>query len=371
MNTKKNKLALPLILSALVLTACGSSDGGAYTNYSVAKDSAESRSNGYSEYNYETYDYESADAEESGAASNSPDSENGLGANQIRREMLVYSCDIRLDTLDFGKSLDGFKERLDYYGGFVEEENYSDGGSGGRWYYYSEEKWQSYSATVRVPSKDYDNFCSDVSALGDLRSKNASVDNVSSEYYDLSVTLEIYQAKENRYIQLLADITDDEYALQVEKELTQLQIEIARLKTRMNAIETDVAYSYVDITINEVKEYTAEPVKTDTFFQRLSNTVKSTASGFANFLEWALFALIGLLPYAVFFGVIIFIILKIRKAVRKRRAANYANYGGAEIVTGKLKTDTSKTPPEYNYTKNEKDTGSEKKEDKSSQENKK
>ena len=56
-------------------------------------------------------------------------------------------------------------------------------------------------------------------------------------------------------------------AISVENELTNIQVEIAKIKTRMNNIENDVAYSYIDLTVNEVREYTAEPVieKTDTF----------------------------------------------------------------------------------------------------------
>ncbi|MCM1522842.1 MAG: DUF4349 domain-containing protein [Ruminococcus sp.] len=356
---RKTILPLSAALSALMLTACGSGDST--LNYAGEKNYDGAMYAETTQAYYDSYEtdednmygesmvsYDMAEASGSDASSGAAD---GIEAAKIRREMLVYSCEMQLDTLDFAGTLDGFRERLDSYGGFIEDERYSDGGSGGRWYYDSEEKWQSYTATVRVPSKDYDSFCTDISQLGDLRSKNASVDNLSSEYYDLSVTLEIYQAKEDRYIQLLADITDDKYAIEVERELTNLQVEIARIKTRMNTIETDVAYSYVDITISEVKEYTAEPVKTDTFGQRLSNTVRETVSDFGDFLEWALFALIALFPYAVFIGLIIFIIARIRKAVNKRRSKKQA--AGSENAESKVelgrKRSEKNIPLEYNY----------------------
>ncbi|MBQ5334204.1 MAG: DUF4349 domain-containing protein, partial [Oscillospiraceae bacterium] len=235
-------------------------------------------------------------------------------------EMLVYTCNMTVDVLNFDESIEQFKESLDSFGGFVETENYSDGGGSNRWYNENEEKWQSYSATVRVPSSEYDAFCKAASELGDLRSKNASVENVSSEYYDLSTTLEIYEAKEQRYIELLADITNDEYAVTVEKELTELQIQIAKIKTRMNQIRTDVAYSFVNISINEVKEYKAEPVKTDTFGERLKNTISETASDFRIFLEGLLFLIISLFPYLVLIGIIVFIIISIRRKIKKKKA---------------------------------------------------
>ncbi|MGN0696304.1 MAG: DUF4349 domain-containing protein [Oscillospiraceae bacterium] len=320
----KSKLFIPVILCSLVLTACGS-DSSETIAYN-AKGIYDSFSDDYS---YET-SYETAEAEESPAEADNAD-DSAVSADTIKKEMLVYSCNMDVDVLNFDEAVDSFKKSLDGYGGFVENESYSDGGSNGKYYYADEEKWQTYSATVRVPSADYDAFCDYAASLGDLRSKNASVENVSSEYYDLNTTLEIYEAKEQRYIDLLADITDDEYAVSVEKELTELQVQIAQIKTRMNQIRTDVAYSYVYISINEVRVYTPEPVKKDTFFQRLSNTLSDAGTGFLSFLEGLLFVLIYLFPYLVLIGIIIAIIVAIRKKTKARRAKKAAKAAAAAV----------------------------------------
>ena len=316
----------------LLLTACGSSQAASDTAPAIgyANGISESRSysedtNGYysDDYSYasdEAYaseDYDSADVPSYDAAA----SDSTAEPNAVSKEMLVYSCTMSVDTLNFETSLSGFRNALDTYGGFVEQENFSDGGSEGRWYSSREEKWKSYTATVRIPSKDYDNFCNAAGGLGDLRSKNASVTNMSQEYSDLSTTLAIYEAKEARYLALLADITEDEYAIAVEKELTDIQIQIANLKTRMNTIETDVAYSYVYFTLNEVKEYKAEPVKTDTFAERLSSTLSSAGEGFLSFLEWLLFVIIYLAPYLVFLGIVAAVVIFIAKSVKKHKIA--------------------------------------------------
>lgn len=322
----KRQLLIPIILCSLTLTSCGSG---------VSKASNSYISNGY-DNSYDSYDsdysYETAyaEAEESPASADNEDSD-AVTADTIKKEMLVYSCNMTVDVLNFDEAVDSFKESLDSYGGFVENESYSDGGSDSRYYYADEEKWQTYSATVRIPSADYDEFCDYTASLGDLRSKNASVENVSSEYYDLNTTLEIYEAKEERYIELLADITDNEYAVSVEKELTELQVQIAQIKTRMNDIRTDVAYSYVYININEVREYTPEPIKKDTFFQRLSNTLSEAGTGFLSFLEGLLFVLIYLFPYLVLIGIVIAIITVIHKKSKARRAAKAAAAAAAAV----------------------------------------
>ena len=248
-----------------------------------------------------------------------------------------------VDVLEFDDAVAKFKESLDSYGGFVESENFNDGGQDDRWYYVDDymEKWRTYSATVRVPSADYEEFCNNAATLGDLRKKNSSVENLSSEYYDLSTTLEIYEAKEERYIALLATITEDAYAVSVERELTNLQVEIAKIKSRMNEIKTDVAYSFVNITINEVKEYTAEPVKTDTFGQRLANTLSETGSGFLIFLEDLLFFIIAVFPYLILIGIIVFVVIFIIKKTKKRKALKTSAKAEPAPV-GEVKDDTKK-----------------------------
>ena len=315
-----------MILSSLLLTACGD----------LKRESPTAKNNIMAEVSVsENYDnsglvQDNSDSDEENKSDLSSIRENNKSEDIIQKEMLVYSCNMTIDVLDFDDYISSLRNNIDTYSAFVENENYSDGGSNGRWYYADSEKWQSYSATIRVPSADYETFCEDIAKQGDLRSKNASVQNMSREYYDLSSDLEIYEAKEMRYMELLSTITDEQYALSIEKELTDIQIEISRIKTRMNDIKTDVAYSYVYLTVNEVKEYTEEPVKTDTFLQRFSNTVSKASSGFLNFMEGLLFLLIYFLPYLVVIGLVIFIIVKICKSIKKRKNAKLSTVSVSE-----------------------------------------
>ena len=313
----KRKLFIPIILSSMLLTACGS---GTTKNEAAVSDRSSYDTN--AEYT-EDMPSEEIDPENSNS---STDSEKEVNTSDeiIRKEMLVYSCNLIVDVLDFDTAIDNFRNSLDTYGAFVENENYNDGGSASRWLYENEESWKTYNATIRVPSEDYDEFCDYASNLGDLRKKDASVDNLSTEYYDLSTTLEIYKAKEARYIEMLATL-DDSTAIAIEKELTDIQIEISRIMTRMNKIQTDVAYSYVHITINEVKEYVEEPevVKTDTFGQRFKKTVKESVSGFLSVMETLLFIFIYLFPHLLVIGLFTGIIVAIVKAANKRRKAKF------------------------------------------------
>ncbi len=332
--TTKKTIAATLILSSLILSSCGiqkSNDTAAVYKGSQSIDAVKSSNTAnYSDeaanyYDEEEYYYNSDLTNEVEAAEDNsselPDY-NNTGDESISKEMLVYKCSMSIDVLEYQKSIEEYKKLTEKYNGFIECENFSDGGSSSKWIYENTEKFSTYNATVRIPSKDYNNFCSDLEKIGDLRNKTASVDNLSQEYSDLNTTLKVYEAKEKRYIDLLSTIKEDQYAIEVERELTSIQTEIAKIKTRMKSIKDDVAYSYIDVRISEVKEYTehVEPPKTKTFVDRLKNTVTDTIYGFLNFLEDLLFFLIEILPYILIFGILFIILKKILKALKKKSA---------------------------------------------------
>lgn len=310
----KRSILATALAGVLLLTACGEKNHSAMTadDYNRGDNSSG---------NYVQYD-------ESAAQSEDYNNENGEAAavsykqsdvKAIDTQMLVYSCNMSIDVLDFESAVDQIHDLIDTNKGFIESENFSDGADTGRWTYSSSQKWKTLTAVIRVPSANYDSFCSDIENVGDMRRKSASVQNLNSEYSDLKTTLSIYEAKEQRYLDILAEIKSESEALSVENELTDIQVEIAKIKTRMNNIENDVAYSYVDLTLNEVREYTEEPVieRTDTFGQRLKNTLSRTWNGFLEFLEGLLFVIIRVLPYLLLLGIIAFIIVKIIKLITK------------------------------------------------------
>ena len=346
----KTTFSACLILSAITLSSCASksySKNDSFAGVQMASDEAVYDNSRYENAALSDNDYESENYENEVEAATVDKTElpdqNNPGNDSISKEMLVYKCSMNIDVLDYKNSIEEYKKLVNKYSGFVECENYSDGGQTSKWIYENDERFSSYSATVRIPSKDYDNFCNELEQIGDLRNKNASVDNLSQEYSDLNTTLKVYEAKEKRYIDLLSTIQEDQYAIEVERELTNIQTEIARIKTRMNSIKEDVAYSYIDVRISEVKEYTehVEPPKTKTFVDRLKNTVIDTLYGFLNFLENLLFFIIGILPYVLVFGIIFIVLKKVIKAlINRSKARKEKKKAEKALKSGMINKDT-------------------------------
>lgn len=340
----KKKLLIVLGL-ALVCTGCGSKNAGTYEDAPGTEAAHDySGSDGYMDEALYDYDLEMADdavygesesmaapatetgiAESGGGVSEPAAADNG-NAKKLSREMLIFRGDLRIDTLDFKKSVDDFKTLLNDKGGFVESEHFTDNYSTSEYYYIDDrDKHNVYTATVRIPSTEYDGVMNSASTLGDVRNRTSNASNVTQQYSTYKSQLEIYEAEYKRYLTLLESATKDEYALKIENELFDIQIQIADLKSGITNIENDVAYSYINIIIKEVSRYEEEPVKTDTFTDRLKNTCKESLDAFLEFLESVLFYFIRNVYYIIIWGVIILVVYRvIRKKLRAGKERTHA-----------------------------------------------
>jgi hypothetical protein len=117
-----------------------------------------------------------------------------------------------------------------------------------------------------------------------------------------------------------------EEMIKVEDRLTEVQTELNQYKTRLSVMDTEVAYSTITMNIKEVLEYKeSQPgKKTNTFIQRLQNTLEESLTGFLSFMEGLLFLIIRLLPFIIVFGALWFVSKPLRvrfKAFRQVRKA--------------------------------------------------
>jgi len=289
------------------------------------------------DWSYESADegYDALNEDISGQQGSKSTSGNGSNADtkvDISKEMLVYRCSIALDTMEFEQTLTALKTKIQEYHGFIERENQTDGSRNqGRYALSEEEKDYYYTATIRIPSSYYESFVSATEGIGTLRSKSSSVDNVATRYGTLKNELEIYQAEYDRLMKQYESTQDEKIALQIQRELRELALSISDMKTEMSMLESDVAYSYVSITIHKVtqkevkeQEKVEQEVKEDdSFSTRLSKTASQSWGALVGFGQdivlaivagWWIILLIAIIVLVLF----LFIKHKVKKAKAKR-----------------------------------------------------
>lgn len=336
MKRKWTKLIPMLALTASLLTGCGgASDGSKSMMTADTAASAESTAssmdyNGFASNNYAMAEEEIAMEDGYDVTKNQEQSKTQSPDNMtLLEEKLVYHCNLEIETLDYAATMTSVKETISKYGGIIQSESESD--SGYEWYY---ENYRKTSGTmhnyleVRIPSKDYNNFLSELDGVGKVISKSTSVDNISQQYYDTTAQIEALQIQEKNLLAMLEKCETIEDMITVEQRLSEVQYELNNLQTTRRYMDMDVAYSYVNIGITEVMEYRqdSEPVKKNTFVDRLKNTIVSTGRGFLSFLEGLLFLIIRMAPYLIILVVIALLFPgeKISLFMEKRRSKKAA-----------------------------------------------
>ena len=342
---KKYQLCLLSLFTALSITACDGSSSATEVN-NLAEPSADS-SLDLNEYNgslgtdttdsyQDDYEYEEGqslkessaqDVDYSGTEevkdideeTSASDSDN---VDKLT-EKLVYNGTLAIDTLNFNQSVSDFSDMISKYGGFIETENYSDSS-----YYddYSfeyvdpETKRQRYTATVRIPSKNYSKIFDEAGNLGDVRTRDSTVTNFTQEYSDLTIKLDILEKNYKQYSELLEKAEDTATIVELTNQLRNIETEIEYAKSRMRNIDNDVAYSYLNVTIKEVSKYDDKPMNNDTFIHRLANTCKESITNFQENIEGLLFWIILALPEILLVIIIIIIIIAVVKSYQKKHA---------------------------------------------------
>ena len=107
------------------------------------------------------------------------------------------------------------------------------------------------SVSVRVPATGLDSVVETLRQLAvDVESEVSSSQDVTDEYYDLQSRLKNQRATEEALIKLLEKAEHVQYALEVQRELTNVQENIERMLGRIKLLEETSAYSLITVHLS-------------------------------------------------------------------------------------------------------------------------
>lgn len=237
-----------------------------------------------------------------------------------KKEMLVYQSQVQIDTLEFDKTCAAFDRMMDEYEGFIESKNVSDNGDSYDYYVREEDREDrqyTMTVTVRIPAEHYRSFMSRTSELGDVRSSEENVTNMTQTYGTMKAQLDVYQTEYKSYLKMLAEAENDSTMLAIREKISEISVQIATIKNQMEGIRNDVSYSTVNLSIREVGEY-EEVEDTTTFGNRLVNTLRQSWEELLGFLESVLFFILLHWYKFVFFALLVFLIIRVCILLDKR-----------------------------------------------------
>lgn len=304
------KKALSLLLAALLvfaLCACGSAD-------TPSSAPAASYDMAYTENAYP------AEAEEYGgfAVTGGTQLESGSGAApEGSPEKLIYSASATVETTEFDGTIEKLSALVEQYGGFVE----SSSVNGSNYYTqsrgYSSTRCASY--VIRVPSNKFSALMGSLSTLGNVPYSHTYTENITAQYYDTDARLTAYQVQEARLLEMMEAAKTVEDLIAIEEKLTELRYQIESLQSTLKNWDRQVAYSTLDLEVQEVIEYT--PESRMSYGQELALALTNGLKRTGEFFKDLLLAIVGALPALVILAVVLAILIPVWKKRRKARKA--------------------------------------------------
>lgn len=211
--------------------------------------------------------------------------------NTVRK--IIITSKYEIETTDLSKSVKDFTKQVANSDGYVESSNvYKD----------------SASFVFRIPSIKLDAFISFTENSGNITYSSQQGKDVTIEYHDTESELRTLKVQEERLLELLKESDHLADILTLEEKLTETRTKIDKISTRLNELDNLIDYSKVEIYLTHVEAYSKKD-----FGTLIKNSFTSSINFGLNILKYASVVVIWLSPYIAIAGVIIIIILFVRK----------------------------------------------------------
>lgn len=223
---------------------------------------------------------------------------------------LIRNAELNVETKTFDDFNTALMQKVSALGGYVES---SESGA------YSSVRYEH--LVLRIPADSLDSFLQAVAALGTVTSQDTSVQDVTDKYVDVKSRLAALETEQETLLALLKKAENLTDILEIQDRLTEVRGTLESYKAQLQALESQIDYSTVTMTVNEV-ERVSPPEQTGFFAQvrqNLSENLYAIGQGARSFGIWFLSSLPYFAIWIVLIGLVVVVVLLIRRRRKKRR----------------------------------------------------
>jgi len=243
----------------------------------------------------------------------------GGTAEMPSSEKIIYSGSATVETMEFDKTIEELNKMVTGCGGFIQSSSVT-----GNDFYAQHSGTVAYRAaqyTFRIPVDKFKSFTESLSTLGNVPYSSTNAENITMQYTDTEAQLTACQTKEARLLELLSKASSMADILAIENSLSDVRYQIESLTSQIKNWDSQVSYSTLSITVNEVSLYTEDSTSTLSYGQQLKETFTRSIKGVGRFFKSFFKFLVGALPVLVILAVIAVPIILIIRAANKRKKA--------------------------------------------------
>lgn len=237
--------------------------------------------------------------------------------NQEFERKIIKTVNIYGETKKFDDTIADISSYVDEFNGYIE--NYSL--SGQSYNYYGSRYSRNAEYTLRIPAEELDSFLNRLEGRINIVKNQASIDDISAQYYDIVSRLETLEAEKNALVKMYEQADTIEYMLKVQERLYNVIEEIEAYNTRIKYFDGKVAYSTVNLSISEVVEYT-EIHEKESWGERLGDAFKDSwvdfGKNFQSFSVWFVGAIPTIITIGFIAGIVSLVVALISRKARKK-----------------------------------------------------
>lgn len=150
------------------------------------------------------------------------------------------------------------------------------------------------SYTIKVDSTKYESFISDLKNIGEVQSFNENTIDITGQYTDLEIELELERDKFTRYQNLYNEAKDIEDKITLEGMIASQERTIKYLEDRINNLDKRVDYATVYFSLNEKSSGYAgiALIKLSELVKSFVNSINSLLKFFFVILPWVIIVFI-------------------------------------------------------------------------------
>ncbi len=227
---------------------------------------------------------------------------------------IIREITSRGETKDFDKAYESIKGYIVEADGYIQTSNVSGGES-----YSNNRKTERYATfVIRIPAEKLDTFNDKLDGLLNITSFSENTTDISLEYADIESRLQTLKSKKVALEAMLEKaVTIDEIIL-IQDNLYSVISDIESYQSRLNVYDNKVSYSTVNLTVNEVVEYTEVEEEEPSFFDRVANAFTKTWSFFGELCLDIAVGLVWIMPYIILPLIVVIVIIIIVKFKKKK-----------------------------------------------------
>jgi hypothetical protein len=310
----KKLILVLLLICALLLTACGSSDS--FTEPASVPTPAPA---GASPPRLQAEHFLAEEAEfglwdDDGAVRRVESVYGAAIVSTISAEHIIYHASASIHTAEFDDTIERVHKLTDQHRGFIGSSHM--GGS-----YWQQRHGDSFwgrnaDFSIRVPADAYRAMTEALNTLGTVVSLSTSATNVSAEHADIASRLASLRVQEERILALMEDAIQLSDLLELEARLGELIWQIERLTADQTHLNNQIAYSTVHLWITEVED---EEISLREHGSNLGNTFTRSIQTMGTFGLTLLTVFTAILPWTLLAGAIAMPVLLIVRRVKGKK----------------------------------------------------